>query len=75
MWRVIVQCSAESWRTHAKAFKAIAEDYPGTPIASKKMKEDERRIMDYQFEMVNDAEEFVEACLELDGFSASFEAL
>lgn len=75
MWRVIIQCSAESWRNHATAFKAIAAKYPGTPIASKKMKDDERRIMEYQLENVSDAEEFMEECLTLDGFIATFEAL
>jgi len=75
MWRVTVQCSAESWRNHAQAFKDIAAQYPGTPIASKKMKDDERRIMEYQIEDVNDAEEFMEACMTLDGFTATFESL
>jgi hypothetical protein len=75
MWRVIIQCSAESWRDHAKSFNAIAAKYPGTPISSKKMKGDERRQMEYQIETVNEAEEFVEECLTLDGFTASFEAL
>lgn len=75
MWRVIIQCSAESWRNHAKAFNAIAANYPGTPIASKKMKDDERRLMEYQIETVSDAEDFVDACLTLEGFTATFEAL
>lgn len=75
MWRVIIQCSAESWRNDAVAFKEIAAKYPGTPIASKKMKDDERRIMEYQLEDVSDAEDFVADCMVLDGFSASFEAL
>jgi hypothetical protein len=39
------------------------------------MKDDERRIMEYQLENVSDAEEFVEECLALDGFIATFEAL
>lgn len=74
MWRVIVHCSAESWRDHATAFKAIAEKYANVPLASKKMKDDERRIMEYQIEDVSEAEEFVEECLTLNGFSATFEA-
>jgi hypothetical protein len=75
MWRVIIQCSAESWRNHATAFNAIAAKYPGTPIASKKMKGDESRIMEYQLESVSDAEDFIEECMTLDGFTAAFEAL
>lgn len=75
MWRVIIQCSAASWRDHAAEFKAIAEQYPTTLLASKKMKDDERRIMEYQLEDVNDVEEFIEACMRLDGFTATFEAL
>jgi hypothetical protein len=75
MWRVIIQCSAESWATHAKEFKAIAAQFPGETIASKKMKGDDRRIMEYRMENVSDAEDFVEACLGLEGFQALFEAL
>lgn len=75
MWRVIVQCSAEGWRNHATAFNAIATKYSGDLIASKKMKDDDRRIMEYQIENVDDAEEFVEECMTLNGFSATFEAL
>ncbi|MBE9179486.1 hypothetical protein IQ268_13025 [Oculatella sp. LEGE 06141] len=75
MWRVIIQCSADSWRHHAKAFNAIATQYAGTPLASKKMKDDERRIMEYQVENVSDAEDFMEACMTLDGFMATFESL
>jgi hypothetical protein len=75
MWRVIIQCSAESWANHAAAFKAIAARYPGEAIASKKMKGDERRIMEYRVEGVSDAEEFVEECGALEGFVATFEAL
>ena len=75
MWRVIIQCSAESWRNHATAFNAIAAKYPGTPISSKKMKDDERRIMEYQIENVSDAEDFVNDCMTLDGFIATFESL
>lgn len=75
MWRVIIQCSAESWRNHAIAFNAIAAKYPATPSASKKMQGDERRIMEYQLENVSDTEEFMEECMTLDGFTATFEAL
>ncbi|MBD1913324.1 MULTISPECIES: hypothetical protein [unclassified Leptolyngbya] len=75
MWRVIVQCPAESWRQYATEFKAIAEKYSSTPLASKKMKDDERRIMEYQIENVNEAEEFIEECVALEGFTATFEAL
>jgi hypothetical protein len=75
MWRVIVQCSAESWSKQATAFKAIADKYSNTPLASKKMKDDERRIMEYQIDDVSDAEEFVDECMTLDGFTATFEAL
>jgi hypothetical protein len=75
MWRVIIQCSAESWANHAKAFKAMAVKYPGEAIASKKMKGDERRIMEYRLENVSDAEDFVAECMTLEGFLATFEAL
>jgi hypothetical protein len=75
MWRVIIQCSAASWRNHATAFNAIAAKYPATVLASKKMKEDERRIMEYQLENVSDVEEFVAECMTLEGFTATFEAL
>ncbi|HHP7245892.1 MAG TPA: hypothetical protein ACFE0H_14530 [Elainellaceae cyanobacterium] len=75
MWRVIIQCSAESWRNHAKMFNAVAENYAAVPISSKKMKDDERRLMEYQVDSVNEAEEFVEECLTLEGFTATFEAL
>jgi hypothetical protein len=75
MWRINIQCSAESWRNHATEFKTIAAQYSDTPLASKKMKEDERRIMEYQVENISDAEEFIEACTALSGFTATFEAL
>lgn len=75
MWRVIIQCSAASWRDHATEFKTIAEQYPATLLASKKMKDDERRIMEYQLEDISEVEEFIEACLKLEGFTATFEAL
>ena len=75
MWKVTIQCSDESWRIQATAFKAIAEKYPATLISSKKMPGDDRRIMSYQLENVSDAEEFTEECLTLDGLSAMFESL
>ncbi|MDX2216494.1 MAG: hypothetical protein SFY66_24745 [Oculatellaceae cyanobacterium bins.114] len=75
MWRVIIQCSAEGWRKHATTFNAIASKYSGTPISSKKMKDDERRIMEYQIDSVSDAEDFVADCLTLENFTATFEAL
>lgn len=75
MWRVIIQCSAESWRSQATAFHAIAAQYPATPLVSKKMKDDERRIMEFQLEDVSDAEAFQDDCLALEGFTATFESL
>nr|WP_228056317.1 hypothetical protein [Microcoleus sp. LEGE 07076] len=60
---------------NSKAFKALAEKYPATPLSSKKMKGDGQRIMEYQLENVNDVEDFMEECLTLDGFTASFESL
>ena len=75
MWKVTIQCSAESWRQQAEAFKAIAAQYSSTPLSSKKMKGDERRIMEYELENVNDVEEFIERCTALGGFTGTFEAL
>jgi hypothetical protein len=75
MWKVIIQCSDDSWRNQATAFKAVAEKYPGILISSKKMPGDDRRIMSYQLENVSDAEEFTEECLSLSGFTAMFESL
>ncbi|MEG4517735.1 MULTISPECIES: hypothetical protein [unclassified Microcoleus] len=75
MWLITISCSAESWDTHSKVFKAIAAKYPVTPLSSKKMKGDGQRIMEYQVEDVNDVEEFMEECLTLDGFTAAFESL
>ncbi|MBE9185544.1 hypothetical protein IQ270_12765 [Microcoleus sp. LEGE 07076] len=75
MWRLIINCSAASWDMNSKAFKALAEKYPATPLSSKKMKGDGQRIMEYQLENVNDVEDFMEECLTLDGFTASFESL
>jgi hypothetical protein len=75
MWKVTIQCSAESWSEHAEAFKAIAAQYSSTPLSSKKMKGDERRIMEYELENVDDAEEFIERCTALHGFTGTFEAL
>lgn len=75
MWRVIIECSADSWRAHAVNFKAIAEKYPATVLSSKKMKDDERRIMEYQMESVSDVEDFIAECMALEGFTGTFEAL
>jgi hypothetical protein len=75
MWRVTINCSAESWDLHGKTFKAIAEKYQGKPLSSKKMQDDQRRSMEYQIEDVSDAEEFMEACQALSGFTAFFESL
>lgn len=75
MWKVTIECSADSWRDHGTAFKAIADEYCSTPLSSKKMKGDSRRIMEYELEDVSDAEEFIESCMTLSGFTATFEAL
>ncbi len=75
MWRITINCSAESWDLHGKTFKAIALKYPGTPLSTKKMKDDARRIMEYQIDDVTEAEEFTEECLTLPGFTAFFESL
>lgn len=75
MWRVIIQCSAESWTQYATAFNAIATNYAATPLASRKMKDDQRRIMEYQIEGVSEAEDFMAECTALEGFTATFEAL
>jgi hypothetical protein len=75
MWRVTIQCSDDSWRIHATAFKTIAAKYPSTLLSSRKMPGDDRRIMSYQIENVSDAEEFTDECLSLDGFTAMFESL
>jgi hypothetical protein len=75
MWRVTIQCSAEDWRIQSTAFKDLAAKYPGKLLSSKKMHGDDRRIMEYQIEDVNDAEEFTEECMTLPGFTALFESL
>jgi hypothetical protein len=75
MWRVTIQCSDDSWRVQAAAFKAIADKYSNTLLSSKKMPGDDRRIMSYQIEDVSEAEEFTEECQSLDGFTAMFESL
>ncbi len=75
MWQVTIQCSENSWRVHGADFKAIAAKYPSTLLSSRKMPGDERRVMSYQIEDVNDAEEFTDECLTLDGFMAMFESL
>ena len=75
MWSVTIQCSDDSWRIHGTAFKAIAEKYPCTLLSSKKMPGDDRRIMTYKLDDVNDTEEFTDECQKLDGFTAMFESL
>ena len=75
MWRVIVHCSAESWRIYAKDFNAIVAQYGAVSLSSRKMKDDERRIMEFRIEAVDDAEEFQDKCKALDGFTAEFESL
>ncbi|NJR50229.1 MAG: hypothetical protein HC780_12335 [Leptolyngbyaceae cyanobacterium CSU_1_3] len=75
MWRVIVSCSADNWRTSATAFNAIVSKYNAKSLSSKKMKDDERRIMEFQIEAVDDAESFQDECMTLEGFTAQFEAL
>ena len=75
MWCVTIQCSDDSWRIHGKTFKAIAERYPANLLSSKKMPGDGLRIMSYQVEEVNDAEEFTDECQKLAGFTAVFESL
>ncbi|NJN29368.1 MAG: hypothetical protein HC824_02025 [Synechococcales cyanobacterium RM1_1_8] len=74
MWHVIINCSAVGWTTYNQEFRAIADRYPDIKLITKKMKDDERRIMECDMEDVDDAETFVAACMELDGFSATFEA-
>ncbi len=75
MWRVLIHCSAEAWTEHSAAFKAIAARYPGEPGITRKMKGDQRRIMEYKLEDVSDAEEFAELCTALSGFTATFESM
>ncbi len=75
MWRVLINCSSEAWKAHSAEFKAIAARYTAEAGITRKMKGDERRIMEYKLEDVSDAEEFVEACMALEGFTAMFESL
>ncbi len=75
MWKVTIQCSAESWGDHSAAFKALSAQYTPMPTSSKKMKGDARRIMEFELEDVNDAESFIESAMKLDGFVGEFEAL
>lgn len=74
MWRVIIHCSEAGWQSSAQTFLAIANNHPGTPLSTKKMAGDDRRIMEYEFEDPGDAEDFVAECMTLDGFIARFEA-
>ncbi len=75
MWLLIIKCSAENWTLNSKVFKVIADKYPATPLSSKKMKGDGERIMEYKLENVNDVEDFMDECLTLEGFTATFESL
>jgi hypothetical protein len=75
MWRITIECSAEDWGINSKVFKDTAAKYPSTLLSSKKMHGDDRRIMEYQIEDVNDAEEFTEECTKIAGFTAVFESL
>ncbi len=75
MWLVTIYCSAESWRSDATTFNAIVAKYAAKPLSTKKMKDDERRIMEFQIEDVSDAEAFQDECMTLNGFTAQFESL
>ncbi len=75
MWLVSIFCSAESWRTDAKAFNALLANYPAKALTTKKMRDDESRIMQFQFEDVSEAEAFIEDCGHLNGFSGLFESM
>ncbi len=75
MWLVTVYCSAESWRKEATAFNAIVAKYAAKPISTKKMKDDERRIMTFHVEDASDAESFQDECVTLEGFTGQFESL
>jgi hypothetical protein len=74
MWKVMIYCSAESWQTQATAFREIADKYPGKLLSSRKIKGDERREMEYEFEDANDAESLMQECMTLSGFTAIFES-
>jgi hypothetical protein len=75
MWLVTIYCSAESWRKNANTFNTILSRYTVKPLSTKKMKEDERRIMTFEVEDVGDAEAFQDESMTLDGFTAQFEAM
>lgn len=75
MWLVTIYCSAESWRKDASAFNAIVAKYAAKPLSTKKMKDDERRVMTFELDDVSDAEALQEECMTLDGFIAQFESL
>ena len=74
MWKVIIQCSADSWKTSSTAFKSIVEQYPLELLSSKKLKGDESRVMEYQIENVSEAEDFIAECMALQGFTGNFES-
>ncbi len=79
MWLVSIFCSAEAWRIHAKAFNALLGTYAARTAAktltTKKMREDESRIMQFQFEDVSEAEAFIDECSTLEGFQGVFESM
>jgi hypothetical protein len=75
MWLVSIFCSAEGWRLQAKAFNALLANYPAKALTTKKMRDDESRIMQFQFEDVSEAEAFIDDCAQLEGFSGQFEAM
>ncbi len=75
MWLVSIFCSAESWRVHAKTFNALLATYPAKALTTKKMREDESRIMQFQFEDVSEAEAFIDECSTLEGFKGLFESM
>lgn len=74
MWQVNINCSGEAWKIYGAEFKALADEYSGACITSKKTP-DGKRIMVYKIEDVSDAEAFVEACQKFSGFTADFESL
>ena len=74
MWKVTIQCSAESWKELSTTFKSIVEQYPLELLSSKKMKGDETRLMEYHIENVSEAEDFIAECMSLKGFTGTFES-
>jgi hypothetical protein len=74
MWKVIIYCSADAWQKQATVFREIADQYPGKLLASRKLKGDERREMEYEFEDANDAESLMQEAMTIEGFTAIFES-